>query len=133
MHALQARVVLNNLTFGIDAQIDEKTGQVTPGFGYYETIAAGAGAGPDWHGESGVHVHMTNTRITDPKILENRYPCVLRSFEPREDTGGKGQFRGGDGVVREIEFLTPVQCSILSSEESIGRTAWKVVKQLRRA
>jgi len=57
---------------------------------------------------------MTNTRITDPEILEKRYPCILRRFELRPDTGGRGRFRGGDGVAREIEFLTPVQCSILS-------------------
>ncbi|KAH8689335.1 Hydantoinase B/oxoprolinase-domain-containing protein [Talaromyces proteolyticus] len=105
---------LNNLTFGIDTKLNEKSGVVEPGFGYYETIAGGAGAGPTWHGESGVHVHMTNTRITDPEILEKRYPCILRRFELRPGTGGSGRFRGGDGVVREIEFLTPLQCSILS-------------------
>ncbi len=105
---------LNNLTFGIDTEKDPKTGEAIPGFGYYETIAGGAGAGENWVGESGVHVHMTNTRITDPEILEKRYPCVLRRFELRPDTGGVGRNRGGDGVVREIEFLTPVQCSILS-------------------
>ncbi|KAH8885466.1 hypothetical protein GQ53DRAFT_728938 [Thozetella sp. PMI_491] len=105
---------LNNLTFGIDAKTDAATGNVVPGFGYYETIAGGAGAGPTWHGENGVHVHMTNTRITDPEILEKRYPCILRRFELRPETGGRGHFRGGDGVAREIEFLTPVQCSILS-------------------
>ncbi|KAJ5602593.1 Hydantoinase B/oxoprolinase-domain-containing protein [Penicillium hordei] len=104
---------LNNLTFGIDGKTDE-TGQVVPGFGYYETIAGGAGAGENWVGESGVHVHMTNTRITDPEILEKRYPCILRRFELRDKTGGEGRNRGGDGVTREIEFLTPVQCSILS-------------------
>ncbi|KAJ5123783.1 Hydantoinase B/oxoprolinase-domain-containing protein [Penicillium atrosanguineum] len=104
---------LNNLTFGIDGTTDE-TGQVVPGFGYYETIAGGAGAGENWVGESGVHVHMTNTRITDPEILEKRYPCILRRFELRHGTGGEGRNRGGDGVIREIEFLTPVQCSILS-------------------
>jgi 5-oxoprolinase (ATP-hydrolysing) len=105
---------LNNLTFGIDKQVNEDTGEVVPGFGYYETIAGGAGAGDKWEGESGVHVHMTNTRITDPEILEKRYPCVLRRFELRPETGGRGRNRGGDGVAREIEFLTPVQCSILS-------------------
>jgi 5-oxoprolinase (ATP-hydrolysing) len=57
---------------------------------------------------------MTNTRITDPEILEKRYPCILRQFALRPGTGGTGKFRGGDGVVREIEFLTAVQCSILS-------------------
>jgi 5-oxoprolinase (ATP-hydrolysing) len=105
---------LNNLTFGVDGTTDPRTGETIPGFGYYETIAGGAGAGPGWVGESGVHVHMTNTRITDPEILEKRYPCILRRFELRPDTGGEGQYRGGDGCAREIEFLAPVQCSILS-------------------
>jgi 5-oxoprolinase (ATP-hydrolysing) len=63
---------MNNFTFG-----DE-------GMGYYETIAGGAGAGPHWHGRSGVHTHMTNTRITDPEILERRYPLVLHSFRLRK-------------------------------------------------
>ncbi|PNP85313.1 hypothetical protein FNYG_01372 [Fusarium nygamai] len=115
LHACAAsQGCLNNLTFGIDANVNEKTGETIPGFGYYETIAGGAGAGKDWVGESGVHVHMTNTRITDPEILEKRYPCILRRFELRDKTGGEGLFRGGDGVAREIEFLTPVHCSILS-------------------
>lgn len=100
---------LNNLTFGIDNKVDEKTGASTPGFGYYETIAGGAGAGPSWHGESGVHTHMTNTRITDPEILEKRYPCILRSFGLRSGTGGRGLYNGGEGACCEIEFLTPVQ------------------------
>lgn len=79
LHACAAsQGCLNNLTFGIDGKIDAVTGQVIPGFGYYETIAGGAGAGENWVGESGVHVHMTNTRITDPEILEKRYPCILR-------------------------------------------------------
>lgn len=84
---------MNNLTFGDDT------------FGYYETIAGGAGAGPNWHGQSGVHTHMTNTRITDPEILERRYPVLLKEFNLRLGSGGKGKFRGGDGVVREIQFL----------------------------
>ncbi|KAH8802560.1 Hydantoinase B/oxoprolinase-domain-containing protein [Xylogone sp. PMI_703] len=105
---------LNNLTFGIDAKSDLTTGEIIPGFGYYETIAGGAGAGDTWQGEDGVHTHMTNTHITDPEILEKRYPCILRKFELRNGSGGKGHHRGGEGVIREIEFLTPVQCSILS-------------------
>ncbi|KAF5842895.1 Hydantoinase B/oxoprolinase-domain-containing protein [Dunaliella salina] len=97
---------MNNLTFG-----DE-------GLGYYETIAGGAGAGPGWHGRSGVHTHMTNTRITDPEILERRYPVVLRAFHLREGSGGNGQFKGGDGVVREIEALRPIRAGILSERRS---------------
>jgi 5-oxoprolinase (ATP-hydrolysing) len=80
---------MNNLTFG-DEQL-----------GYYETVAGGAGAGPHWHGRSGVHTHMTNTRITDPEIFERRLPVVLHEFSLRPGSGGDGEFRGGDGVVRE--------------------------------
>mmetsp|Transcript_22596 Transcript_22596/g.32352 ORF Transcript_22596/g.32352 Transcript_22596/m.32352 type:complete len:1303 (-) Transcript_22596:929-4837(-) len=93
---------MNNLTFG-----DES-------FGYYETIAGGAGAGPSWNGKSGIHTHCTNTRITDPEILERRYPVLLRQFSLRDGSGGNGLFRGGDGVVREIEALRPLTVSILS-------------------
>jgi 5-oxoprolinase (ATP-hydrolysing) len=104
----------NNLTFGTNARTDPHTGETLPGFGYYETIAGGSGAGPTWDGESGVHVHMTNTRITDPEILEKRYPTLLRQFSLRPGSGGKGLHPGGHGVIREIEFLAPMQCSILS-------------------
>ncbi|WP_456386200.1 hydantoinase B/oxoprolinase family protein [Desulfolithobacter sp.] len=93
---------MNNLTFGNSE------------FGYYETIGGGAGAGPGWHGQSGVHTHMTNTRITDPEILERCFPVLLREFTIRHGSGGQGRFRGGDGLVREIEFLEPLQVSILS-------------------
>jgi len=103
----------NNLTFGTGGK-SEEDGTHVDGFGYYETIAGGAGAGPHWNGQSGVHTHMTNTCITDPEILEKRYPCVLRQFTLREGSGGVGLRPGGNGVVREIEFLEPVQCSILS-------------------
>ncbi|KIW50777.1 hypothetical protein PV05_09565 [Exophiala xenobiotica] len=103
----------NNLTFGTGGK-SEADGTHVDGFGYYETIAGGAGAGPSWSGQSGVHTHMTNTCITDPEILEKRYPCVLRQFTLRDGSGGIGARPGGDGVVREIEFLEPVQCSILS-------------------
>lgn len=84
------------------------------GFGYYETIAGGSGAGPTWEGTSGVHTHMTNTRITDAEVFERRYPVILRQFSLRPKSGGNGQHRGGDGVVRDIEFRIPVQVSILS-------------------
>ncbi|BGP37297.1 hypothetical protein JCM10449v2_001202 [Rhodotorula kratochvilovae] len=102
----------NNLTFGQGGK-NEKGEQVA-GWGYYETIAGGSGAGATWEGTSGVHTHMTNTRITDPEILERRYPTILHQFSLRAGSGGKGQHNGGDGVVREIEFLEPIQCSILS-------------------
>ncbi|KAE8413960.1 Hydantoinase B/oxoprolinase-domain-containing protein [Aspergillus pseudocaelatus] len=104
----------NNLTFGTNSKVDPETGATIPGFGYYETIAGGSGAGPTWKGESGIHVHMTNTRITDPEILEKRYPTLLRQFTLRPGSGGKGLHPGGDGVVRDIEFLAPMECSILS-------------------
>lgn len=82
--------------------------------GYYETIAGGSGAGPGWHGTSGVQCHMTNTRATDAEVLERRYPVVLREFGIRRDSGGAGHWRGGDGVVRTLEFSAPVSASILS-------------------
>ena len=98
---------MNNFTFGDDTH------------GYYETIAGGAGAGPSWNGRSGVHTHMTNTRITDPEIFERRYPIILRKFQLRHGSGGNGQFKGGDGVVREIEFRKPQTVSILSERRVI--------------
>ena len=93
---------MNNLTFGNDHM------------GYYETIGGGAGAGPDWDGQSGVHTHMTNTRITDPEILEKRYPVMLRRFSLRAHSGGKGKHSGGDGLIREIEFLDHLSVALLS-------------------
>ncbi|KAB5518174.1 hydantoinase B/oxoprolinase [Coniochaeta sp. 2T2.1] len=107
----------NNLTFGTGGK-DPLTGVHKDGFGYYETIAGGAGAGPTWRGQDGVHTHMTNTRITDPEVFERRYPCILRRFALRAGSGGKGRNKGGDGTVREIEFRVPVQCSILSERRS---------------
>ncbi|CAG8255788.1 unnamed protein product [Penicillium salamii] len=102
----------NNLTFGFGGNmLGEKE---TKGFGYYETIAGGSGAGPSWEGTSGVHTHMTNTRITDAEVFERRYPVILREFSLRPNSGGSGQHRGGDGVIRDIEFRIPVQVSILS-------------------
>ncbi|CDM26908.1 hypothetical protein CBS147339_3464 [Penicillium roqueforti] len=102
----------NNLTFGFGGNMPGET--ETKGFGYYETIAGGSGAGPTWEGTSGVHTHMTNTRITDAEVFERRYPVILREFSLRPNSGGNGQHRGGDGVVRDIEFRIPVQVSILS-------------------
>lgn len=102
----------NNLTFGFGGNADGK--EHVKGFGYYETIAGGSGAGPTWDGTNGVHTHMTNTRITDSEVFERRYPVILREFSLRAGSGGKGQHNGGDGVVRDIEFRIPVQVSILS-------------------
>jgi len=104
----------NNLTFGFGGTSGsgEKGGQ--RGFGYYETIAGGSGAGPTWHGTNGVHTHMTNTRITDSEVFERRYPVLLKEFSLREGSAGKGMHRGGEGVIRDIEFRIPVQVSILS-------------------
>jgi 5-oxoprolinase (ATP-hydrolysing) len=93
---------MNNLTFGDNT------------FGYYETIGGGSGAGPQWDGTSGVQCHMTNTRMTDPEIFEQRYPVLLHKFGLRENSGGSGLHKGGDGLVREIEFRRPVVVSILS-------------------
>ncbi len=103
----------NNLTFGFGGNLSTST-EATKGFGYYETIAGGSGAGPTWDGTSGVHTHMTNTRITDTEVFERRYPVILREFSLRSDSAGVGQHRGGEGVIRDIEFRIPVQVSILS-------------------
>ncbi|MBI1826534.1 MAG: hydantoinase B/oxoprolinase family protein [Planctomycetes bacterium] len=83
-------------------------------FGYYETICGGAGAGPGFHGADAVHTHMTNTRLTDPEVLESRYPLRLYRFQIRPDSGGDGLFHGGCGVLRELEFLEPLEVSIIS-------------------
>jgi 5-oxoprolinase (ATP-hydrolysing) len=100
---------MNNFLFGRPATPER------PGFGYYETIAGGAGAGPGFAGASAVHTHMTNTRITDPEVLEDRYPVRLRAFSIRRGSGGGGKFSGGDGVVREVEFLEPLVVSLLTN------------------
>jgi 5-oxoprolinase (ATP-hydrolysing) len=102
----------NNLTFGFGGNVSGEA--EVKGFGYYETIAGGSGAGSEWDGTNGVHTHMTNTRITDSEVFERRYPVLLREFSLREGSGGLGQHKGGDGVVRDIEFRIPVQVSILS-------------------
>ena len=103
----------NNLTFGFGGNKSSDQ-NATKGFGYYETIAGGSGAGPTWSGTSGVHTHMTNTRITDTEVFERRYPVLLREFSLRKDSAGRGQHPGGEGVIRDIEFRIPVQASILS-------------------
>lgn len=101
--AAASQGTMNNLLFG-NSQ-----------FGFYETICGGAGATRDSDGESGIQTHMTNTRLTDPEVLESRYPVRLVRFGLRVGSGGAGRQRGGDGVVREIEFLEPVTVSLLTS------------------
>ncbi|KAK9776849.1 putative Aspartate aminotransferase [Seiridium cardinale] len=103
---------MNNLTFGTD---DPENG-----FGYYETICGGAGGGPTWDGVSGVHTNMTNTRITDPEILERRYPVILRQFCLRPGSGGAGAHSGGDGIIRDIEVSLPIKVSILSERRAFA-------------
>jgi 5-oxoprolinase (ATP-hydrolysing) len=97
---------MNNLSFGNDR------------FGYYETIAGGAGAGPGFHGADAVHTHMTNTRLTDPEVLEDRYPVRLQRFAIRGASGGSGEFVGGNGVVRAIEFLEPLAVGLLTQRRT---------------
>ena len=92
----------------------------TDRFGYYETVCGGAGAGPGWHGAGAVHTHMTNTRITDPEVVEHRYPVRIERFGVRAGSGGAGRWRGGDGAVRETVFLEPVSLSILAQHRTEG-------------
>jgi 5-oxoprolinase (ATP-hydrolysing) len=99
---------MNNFLFGDDRG------------GYYETIAGGSGAGPEHKGASGRHVHMTNTAITDPEILEHRFPVRLWKYEIRRSSGGTGGNPGGDGVVREVEFLKPQTVSFLTERRLSG-------------
>lgn len=98
---------MNNFTFG------DATRQ------YYETIAGGSGAGPGFDGGSAVQTHMTNSRLTDPEILETRFPVRLESFSIRHGSGGSGQWKGGDGTVRRMRFLEPMTASILSNRRRI--------------
>ncbi|OYD97036.1 5-oxoprolinase [Nostoc sp. 'Peltigera membranacea cyanobiont' 213] len=98
---------MNNFTFGNEQ------------YQYYETICGGSGAGIDFDGTDGVHSHMTNSRLTDPEVLETRYPVLLESFSLRPDSGGKGKYSGGNGVVRRIRFLEPMTANILSGHRII--------------
>lgn len=100
--AAASQGTMNNLLFG------------TAEFGYYETICGGSGATASGSGASAVQVHMTNTRATDPEILERRLPVRLREFSIRRGSGGAGAHRGGDGVNRRIEFLAPVEASLIT-------------------
>jgi 5-oxoprolinase (ATP-hydrolysing) len=99
---------MNNFTFG-NAQHQ-----------YYETIAGGAGAGPDFDGASAVQTHMTNSRLTDPEILETRYPVLIERFAIRRGSGGQGLHHGGDGVERHLRFREPMQAGILSNRRRVA-------------
>jgi len=99
---------MNNLTFG-DAQLQ-----------YYETIAGGAGAGADFDGCDAVHTHMTNSRLTDPEILEGRFPVLLSEFAIRHGSGGAGRHRGGDGIVRRLRFRQPLAGALLANHRRVA-------------
>lgn len=99
---------MNNLTFGNDE------------YQYYETICSGSPAGPGFHGTSGVHVHMTNSRLTDPEILETRFPVVLEDFHIRAGSGGRGEWNAGDGTSRTIRFRKAMDCAILASHRKVA-------------
>ena len=86
---------------------------------YYETIAGGAGAGPGWHGASAVQTHMTNSRMTDPEVLEQKFPVFVESFAIRRGSGGNGRWRGGDGAVRRLCFRDTVDVSVLSGHRRV--------------
>ena len=89
-------------------------------FGYYETVGGGSGATPIADGADAVHTHMTNTRLTDPEVLETRFPVILREFSIRALSGGVGEHRGGNGMIREVEFLKPLTVSLLTNRRSKG-------------
>jgi 5-oxoprolinase (ATP-hydrolysing) len=103
-----SQCTMNNFTFGNERHQ------------YYETIAGGSGAGPGFAGTSVVQTHMTNSRLTDPEVLEFRFPVQLESYEIRAGSGGVGRWSGGDGGVRRLRFLEPMTASILSNGRKRG-------------
>lgn len=102
-----AQGTMNNFTFG-NARLQ-----------YYETIAGGSGAGPDFDGTAVVQTHMTNSRLTDPEVLETRFPVLLEEFSVRRGSGGAGHHRGGDGAVRRVRFLEAMEAGILSNRRIV--------------
>jgi 5-oxoprolinase (ATP-hydrolysing) len=102
-----AQGTMNNFTFGNDR------------YQYYETICGGSGAGPDFDGTDVIHTHMTNSRLTDPEVLEWRFPVLLERFGVRPGTGGKGRHRGGDGARREILFREAMTAAMLSGHRKV--------------
>jgi 5-oxoprolinase (ATP-hydrolysing) len=103
-----AQGTMNNLNFG------------NARYQYYETICSGSPAGPGFPGTDAVHTHMTNTRLTDPEVLEFRYPVVLEDFHIRTGSGGRGKWNAGDGIRRTIRFLEPMECTILSGHRAVA-------------
>jgi 5-oxoprolinase (ATP-hydrolysing) len=99
---------MNNLTFG-DSRLQ-----------YYETICGGSGAGPEFEGCDAVQTHMTNSRLTDPEILEAKFPVLLREFSIRRGSGGRGRYRGGNGTVRRLEFRAPMSGALLANHRRIA-------------
>ena len=99
---------MNNFTFGND------------NYQYYETICGGSGAGPDFDGTDAVQTHMTNSRLTDPEILEWRFPVLLEEFSIRPHSGGGGKHHGGNGVIRRIRFLEDMTASLLANHHQIA-------------
>ncbi|MEJ2375077.1 MAG: hydantoinase B/oxoprolinase family protein [Pseudolabrys sp.] len=102
-----AQGTMNNLNFG------------NAKYQYYETICSGSPAGPGFNGTDAVHTHMTNTRLTDPEVLEFRYPVVLEDFHVRQGSGGKGKWHAGDGIRRTIRFLEKMECTVLSGHRRV--------------
>jgi 5-oxoprolinase (ATP-hydrolysing) len=102
-----AQGTMNNLNFG------------NARYQYYETICSGSPAGPGFPGTDAVHTHMTNTRLTDPEVLEFRYPVLLEDFHIRKDSGGHGRWKAGDGIRRTIRFLEKMECTILSGHRRV--------------
>ena len=103
-----AQGTMNNFTFGNDR------------YQYYETICGGSGASAEHDGTSAVHTHMTNSRMTDPEVLEWRFPVLLEAFAIRHGSGGAGRRRGGDGIRRRIRFLEPMTATILSNRRRVA-------------
>ncbi len=102
-----AQGTMNNFTFGNER------------YQYYETICGGSGAGPDFDGTDAIHTHMTNSRLTDPEVLEWRFPVLVESFAIRRGSGGAGRHRGGDGAIRRIRFREAMTAAILSGHRRV--------------
>jgi 5-oxoprolinase (ATP-hydrolysing) len=102
-----AQGTMNNFTFGNER------------YQYYETVCGGSGAGPDFDGTDAIHTHMSNSRLTDPEVLEWRFPVLLESFAIRRGSGGRGWHRGGDGATRRIRFREAMTAAILSGHRRV--------------